>query len=127
VNINFNGDSRTYTVDPVKLEAINYVGVDGFMANEGNWVNAAITCNTPVIGMFSYSSFGLANTCGGIPSPGPICSWTPLLSNAQNPWAAFYVDRRCNAEEMMMAYGNSTAPHDELSYGTFETCAPLFN
>jgi hypothetical protein len=36
------------------------------------------------------------------------------------------VDRRCNAEEIMMAYGNSTGQHDDLSSGTFEKCAALF-
>jgi hypothetical protein len=127
VNVNFNGDSRTYTVDPVKLDAINYIGVDGFMANEGNWVQTTITCNIPVIGMFSNGENPDSyNTCGGIPAPGPICSWTPSFNEVSNPWAAFYVDRRCNAKEMMKAYGNSTGQHDALSSGTFETCAALF-
>ncbi|ELR16385.1 uncharacterized protein ACA1_047650 [Acanthamoeba castellanii str. Neff] len=128
VNINFNGDSRNYLVSPVKLDAINYVPVDGFMANDGNWVSATITCDGYVIGMFDVGDpETMYNECGGIPAPGPICSWTWTSFNRMSPWTAFYVDRRCNAEEMMMAYGNSTAPHDELSYGTFETCAPLFN
>ncbi|ELR16390.1 uncharacterized protein ACA1_047810 [Acanthamoeba castellanii str. Neff] len=74
VTINFNGDSRTYMVSPVKLEAINYV---------------------TVIRMSNKTRITRAEAHEG--------------------------------EEMVMAYGNSTAPHDELSSGTFETCAPLFN
>jgi hypothetical protein len=100
VNVNFNGDSRTYTVDPVKLDAINYIGVDGFMANEGNWVQTTITCNIPVIGMFSNrENPDSYNTCGGIPAPAPSAHGRPhsvalVTPGRRSTWTAGATPKR---------------------------------
>lgn len=123
VNVNFNGDSRNYAVD-ITLDAVNYVGVDGWMGYEGQWVDVTISCNAPVIQQFESSETW--NTCGGIPAPGPICSWTPIffMNGNYGHWSAFYVDRRCNAAENWAAYLNSNHT-TELSFEKFDTCTSL--
>jgi len=113
ITINFNGDSRNYNVVTSSTTDFTMIGVDGFMANEGNWVTYGIYCNYNVVNQWTWVSPNSPASIpyqgiGGKPTP-PIPGWQPGAPpggvGTKVAWTAFAVSpKKCGPEQLCQAY-----------------------